>query len=282
MNDMSKYLERPLDEEMLKQAKSRGKQMFERTALIKQKSSNDGVEPVKSKEPKKISGDGEQENKGQLEFWNENEKKSQGTVKTEVLDHDAYRLLNDIYESEHVTVTQRFENLKIYSNKGKKIIRHLDDRGLVRKVAGVKIGKGRGKSATFYDLLEEGFRVLKRPKNRQGKGGFEHRFYAEKISDYLKNQSDIADAWIEKEVNGKSVDVLMKADNGTLVAYEVTLHKDNLMDNLVKDLQAGCDQVVFVFKIEKSLKAGRKIVEGCGDEELINKAKFELVENYLE
>ena len=95
-----------------------------------------------------------------------------------------------------------------------------------------------------------------------GKGGFEHRLYQHLIGKWAEAQG--AKAKIEGRMKGsaKAIDVLCDWPEQGFVAYEVTLHFENLTDNVLADLEAGLDNLVIVTRDKASQQKAEDIVTG--------------------
>jgi len=94
-----------------------------------------------------------------------------------------------------------------------------------------------------------------------GKGGFEHRLYQDIIYRWL-NENGVK-AKIEapiKKGSPRTCDVLARSTEQGIKAYEVTLHFDNLLENLREDLAAGADEVVVVTRDQEALDKAIRMV----------------------
>lgn len=134
----------------------------------------------------------------------------------------------------------------------------LEDNGYVMREA-YRVSK-RGRKAVFAVLTQKAFSYLGlRPI--VGKGSFEHQLYQHIISQALKR--DGLDARIEGRTQGseKLIDVLVGSESGGYVAYEITIHFENLVSNIQKDFEAGVSQVVIVCMDAKGLEKAKTIVD---------------------
>jgi hypothetical protein len=105
----------------------------------------------------------------------------------------------------------------------------------------------RGRKSVFAVLTEKAHDFLGE-KPPVGKGSFEHRLFQNIIYKLVLNENGVT-ARIEapiKKGSPKTCDVLVHSKERGVVAYEVTLHFDNLLDNIHGDLATGADEVVVV------------------------------------
>lgn len=119
----------------------------------------------------------------------------------------------------------------------------------------------RGRKSIFAVLNNKAYQYLKK-KGIPGRGSFEHSLYQHNISEWHNKNG--TEAKIEGRIGKgniqKSVDVLFQSEDRGTVAYEVTLHFENLLDNLHQDLAAGADEVVVVTRDQKDLEKAIGIV----------------------
>ena len=97
-------------------------------------------------------------------------------------------------------------------------------------------------------------------KRRKGKGSFEHGLYQNLIQ---KNRKSLGiEVSIEGKIKGsnKLIDVLAKDKERGWVAYEVTIHHENLTQNIHKDLEAGASEIVIVTKDQSGADKAVEIV----------------------
>jgi len=118
----------------------------------------------------------------------------------------------------------------------------------------------RGRKSNYYPLTEKAYSFLGE-KPPAGKGGFEHRLYQDIICRWLTENG--VKAKIEtpiKKGSPKTCDVLARSGDHGLKAYEVTLHFENLLQNLHEDLAAGADEVVVVTRDQETMEKAIRTV----------------------
>ncbi len=126
-----------------------------------------------------------------------------------------------------------------------KTAKWLEENGYIRKER-IKTKRGRGGVDVYLVLQESAFGTLQ-IRNNYGKGGFRHQRYCQLIKEKLTKQG-----WsvsIESAVNlsSKLIDVVAVKDAET-VGYEITLHFENLLENIVKDMKILNRLVIVVEK----------------------------------
>ena len=77
-----------------------------------------------------------------------------------------------------------------------------------------------------------------------------------------KLEKDGLQAKIEGRISGfgKLIDVLARSKDGQYVAYEVTLHFENLLSNIHSDLESGASKVFIVARDREGMRQAQKIV----------------------
>ena len=117
-----------------------------------------------------------------------------------------------------------------------------------------------GRKAKFAVLTDKAYSYMgmNRPK---GKGSFEHLLYQDIIQKSLQKKG--VETHIEGRMkNGsKLIDILAFSKGTGFVAYEVTLHFDNLISNIKEDLLDRVSKVVIVTRDKEDLEKTKKIVE---------------------
>lgn len=164
---------------------------------------------------------------------------SRNRVSKEELDY-----LESVAVSPFLGATQRDTRLGLSPSKGNRIRAKLLKKCLVQAVA-INPGGGRGRRFTLLDLTENGRHFLKSyginsPPGR-GRGGVEHQWWAWKISEWL-NAKGIPST-IEDESLGARVDIAVETERG-MVAVEVEISRGHEVENILKDLGAGFEEVV--------------------------------------
>jgi hypothetical protein len=108
------------------------------------------------------------------------------------------------------------------------------------------------KKSTYAVLQEKALHYLQ-IEGIPGKGGFEHSLYQDLIIGKLRAMGMTAK--IEGRIKGssKSIDVLGYSKSTGHIAYEVTLHFNNLLSNIHQDLHAGVKKAIIVTRDKKDL-----------------------------
>ena len=162
------------------------------------------------------------------------------------------QILTNIRDYPFIDQKSRIEMLGLASSSSTtgKIFKELVNRGLAKVH---RIGLGRGKSTkTLYEITEKGREFARMDDfHIPGKGDFKHKFWQHTIKEYYEKQGYKAE--IEKRYGNKHVDVGVEID-GKKIAVEVELSPDHLIENIEKDLEAGCIKVLIAVPSKKAIK----------------------------
>lgn len=112
---------------------------------------------------------------------------------------------------------------------------------------------------TYYVPQEKALKLV--GKTGYGsKGGYEHSLYCYLIINWAATHG--YKHKLEGRVAGfdKSIDVLVETPD-LVLAYEVTLHMVNLVENITKDIACQVDEVVVVLRNQKDLDRAIQIIE---------------------
>jgi hypothetical protein len=162
------------------------------------------------------------------------------------ISENAEKILISVAEFPLLSMSQRYQFLGISSYNGNKIKEELVSKGFAREVE-VYIGK-RGRSPKMLDLAEQGMQYLRakgRDTRRYEKGGVEHRFWQDRVREYFKGKG--CSAITEYYIGRESVDVFVKAGEKR-IAVEIALRQEHQVENVLKDLNFGFDQVIVACK----------------------------------
>jgi hypothetical protein len=158
------------------------------------------------------------------------------------LSPDEELLLRDVHTRPFVLLTRRYNDLiaRISKSAASRIKIKLAKLGYVEEIA-LKLGK-RGGQPKLLKLMDAGCEYLKveNPYKNMGKGGFEHIFWQNVIAQNYRSQG--YKATIEDSVGRKAADLAIEKE-GVRIAIEVTLHIENVIQNVKRDLSIGYKQV---------------------------------------
>ena len=170
-----------------------------------------------------------------------------------------------------MNVTERYSALGINTYRGNKIQKEVVEDGLVKEI--------RVSKSVYLELTEKGMDAIGSDKGRlKGRGSFEHILYQEKIREYFERLG--YSAYVEKDLYGKSIDVLVNKD-GLQVAIEVEMSMtDHILENISRDYAVGVNEVVIVTKKDLLSKIKRKVEKDLGDGE-VRGLSFEVIDKFL-
>ena len=204
--------------------------------------------------------------------------KEQSTEKIATDENQLIQILTNIKDHPFIEQKSRIEMLHLTGSAStvNNLFKELVDRGFV---VSHKIGLGRGKGVRIlYEMTEAGMKFARiKPFIIPGRSGFPHKFWQHTIKAFYEKQGLKAD--IEKRLGLKNVDVCVK-DGKNLIAVEVELSPDHLIDNIMKDLDSGCNQVVVCCPNKKMMANYRKRVNEH-DESLLDKIEFRVLTDYI-
>ncbi len=170
----------------------------------------------------------------------------------------------------------RLDSLSDY--KARDIRQQLIDTGpgLIR-IHQIKVGK-KGAPLSVVEITEAGYHLLAKLGLKcdppVGHGSLEHKFWQWTIFRSLINSHQ---AQIEKWLNGKSVDVAVEWDEKKC-AIEIALEDmEKELNNLVRDLEAGWDRIVFCAITEKEINRLRNEIGKRFESKLLTTGKVAFV-----
>jgi hypothetical protein len=163
------------------------------------------------------------------------------------------------------------------SSTSDKYFKELVLRGLVNAH---KVGLGRGKGVMLlYEITEKGMDYARMNKfTVPGKGNFVHKFWQHIIASFYRNLG--CESEVEKRFGSKNVDVGIQIENKK-IAVEIELSPDHLIQNVEKDLEAGCDEVIIAVSSQAKADSYRKKIKEH-DEKLLSKVEMKVLSEFLD
>jgi hypothetical protein len=142
-----------------------------------------------------------------------------------------------------------------------------------------RIGFGRGRSTkAFYEITEQGREYARIQKfTIPGKGDFKHKLWQHLIHGFYQSMGCHPE--IEKTFENKSVDVALYYE-GRRTAVEIELSSANLLGNIRKDLDAGCEKVIVAVNTQRTIATYKKIIM-AEKPELLKQVEFRVLTDYL-
>ena len=102
---------------------------------------------------------------------------------------------------------------------------------------------------------------------------FEHALFQDLLARHFIKEGLAAEVEGYLPGSNKAVDVLVSAADGQYQAFEVTLHYENLMENIHKDIKEGASEVIIVVRD----RAARERVGSI----LVDQSDFQAFENLV-
>jgi hypothetical protein len=163
--------------------------------------------------------------------------------KEEILTENERKLLIDIAKNPISGVVARYSRLGLNRYQGNKLQKELQDKNLVYWKP-VSTMKGRLKVLVLTNEGKRAIKDVKIEKIFNKRGSFEHEYAKFKVGEYYRERG----YWVTFEYKigeGKSVDVVAEKD-GKRIAIEIETGKSDAIYNILKDLEAGFDEVISV------------------------------------
>ena len=190
------------------------------------------------------------------------------------------RLLQSMAESPAYTTLQHYERVGLSRSKGD---RHKNEIMDLKWAKPHQIAKGgRGKSAIYWEVIEEGLSQLgpeKKANTLPGKGGFKHKMWQLWVYRFVTKEQGFK-ARIECDRNGKSADIVIFHPDGNY-SIEIELSLKWAMQNITKDHEAGFEKVISLYQTEIEMDQGKKQFERIADEKMKQKVVFDLLRNWI-
>jgi len=206
------------------------------------------------------------------------EKQEEVEQKESVEGNILIKILTNIRDYPFIDQKTRIEMLKLPSSSSTtdKYFKELVAKGLVRTYP---IGLGRGLSTkVLYEITPQGKAFAKMDKVEiPGKGDFKHKYWQHVIKNFFETLG--YDAVIEKRYGLKNVDVGFEM-NGKKAAVEVELSSEHLIENIHKDLEAGCEIVIIAVPNKRSIKVYEKKIRFY-NKEFLEKIEFRVLTDFL-
>ncbi len=176
------------------------------------------------------------------------------------------KFLRYIKDHPDYNVSSTYKSYGISGRKGTRLKEQLKGSGLIKEV---KVGTNqRGRSSLRLELTEKGYKYINETpvqhpqETLQGKGSEEHKRLQKLVQEHFVSEGKIA--IIEAQLGNKKIDVLVQdITSKKITAVEIQLTEKHATENALKDLEAGCDEVLFL----------------CKNEGILEKVKAETIKN---
>ena len=111
-----------------------------------------------------------------------------------------------------------------------------------------------------------------------GKGDFKHKFWQHTVRKYFESIGTNPE--IEKRYGNKNVDVGFHM-NEKKVAVEIELSPDHLIENITKDLEAGCDFIIIAASSKTTANNYKAKIREKFEQDIMNKIEFRTLTDFL-
>ncbi len=189
------------------------------------------------------------------------------------------RALKSVLQNPHFSTSEHAESIGMTSPwTMNHTVEELKNMGLL-EIFAFSVGQ-RGSPPRFLKLTETGAQFIgadPRKARITGKGGFEHAILQHRIRQYLQAQG--CSATVEFNLNGKSVDLAQFEADGNIRVFEVELHATgHVVENINRDLDAGCREVVIVTRNKTEQKRIMALVNAELVSDRRDKVEFRTIE----
>lgn len=188
------------------------------------------------------------------------------------------RILTDIRQHPFSDQKERIGrlNLSNSSSTNNKYFKELEKEGLINthKISFAKKGV-----KVFYEITEQGRQYARMNGfTIPGKGDFKHKFWQHTIKKYFEGIGYNPE--IERRYGSKNVDVGFTM-NGKRVAVEIELSPDHLIENITKDIEAGCDFIIIAAASKTTAKNYKTKTTEKLNQEALSKIEFKILTDFL-
>jgi len=188
---------------------------------------------------------------------------------------NAERLLIHINKDPFLPISKRYKFLNISVNTGNKAKQEIIRNGLVKEK---EIRQGKGGRPKVFQLTRKGIEYLTKRGHTveiKEKGGIEHRFWQAKAKEYFENLG--CKVLVEQHIGKRSIDLFVRFPDNRIVAVEIATHPEHQLENILKDLELGFDEIIVACKNENVKRRIEKTVKGVF-KEVPQKIRFCLVD----
>jgi len=182
----------------------------------------------------------------------------------------------------YIGLTDLYANLgNISPWFGRKNIAAMEKQGMI-ETCPISFGT-RGNPKTFVVLRPKGAEFIGvdyEDVRLQGKGSTEHVILQNLLAERMKDSGKTVE--IEYSASGKSVDIAELREDGA-VAYEIELSPSHrhVVENVLKDLEAGFDEVVVVTRNQVGQNEAKDRIYKSIAWEKLSRIKFKLIRQFL-
>jgi hypothetical protein len=201
---------------------------------------------------------------------------SQKERKSHEIEKKINKYLRHVAEYPLFNITSRLEELNLSAAENEKIMRLVESRGLVRRVT-IQTGH-RGGQPRFVEFTTKGISYVHDVlgiKTTHLNKGIEHFFWQIQIKAWLSVVKG-ADVRLEAVITNTRVDILVQLGD-KLFAIEVAMSPDHELENIRRDLAAGCSKVIVALRNWIGINSIRKELQRI---DLESKVIFILAKNF--
>jgi len=223
--------------------------------------------------------EGKQKQEEELKKGERKGRQDEAVKKEEVEGNILIKILTNIRDYPFADQKARIEMLGLEGSSAtvNKYFRQLINKGYATTH---RVGLGRGQSTkVFYEITKQGKEFAQMDKAEiPGKGDFRHKFWQHVIKSFYHGLGYGAE--IEKRFGIKNVDIGFE-HKGKKTAVEVELSPDHLIENIQRDLDAGCDEIIIAVNSKRAIQAYKKKIDYY-NKDFLERIEFRVLADFLE
>ena len=184
-------------------------------------------------------------------------------------------LLASIRDRPYLSTTDRYRTLGLGAKQATSAIARLLEKEYLTAFD-LPVSSGAGRPGRFFELTHRAVRAVGAQRLGPGKGGFAHRFFQHRVHQHYQSLGYRAQIEACLAGSGKCVDVGVWKP-GYKSAIEIAMNPHHEPINLVKDIEAGWNEVVITYldskvakKIQQFLREEHQVYLGDGKVKLIS------------
>lgn len=176
-------------------------------------------------------------------------------------------------------ITETYEYAGVSPEAGRKHVNDMVDMGWLEGPVSMPAHGSGNKTVNCYVLTQEGCKSLGMDWERvrlPGKGSVRSRLAARVIGDRLEKQGRVVryEYKLSSGEISKAADVAVLEENGSVTAYEYQDTTVHVVENILRNFEAGFRRTVVVCANKKSLEKARKAAMNGIDPELFSETRF--------
>lgn len=193
------------------------------------------------------------------------------------------KVLKSILKNPFLSVSEHSEQIgNISPHLMNRIIKELIEIGFLEEPLSFSLGL-RGNPRKYLRITEKGAKFIRADLSKHqypGRGSYENCLYQHIVQNHLQRKG--RDCIVEHNLNGKSIDVVELGSWGKITGYEIELRViRHVIDNINRDLEAGCNKVIIVTKNRAEQEKMRTLVYGELTGDKLSRVEFMTIGEFV-